>query len=47
MLAVVDAAFAEREAFRFEPQLIVIGADPGLACPSGMAFWPPPMRPSA
>ena len=34
MLAILDAALAKGEAFGFEPQLIVIGADPGLAFPA-------------
>jgi hypothetical protein len=32
--SVLDAALAEREAFGFEPELVVIGADPGLAVPT-------------
>src|SRR4051794_2376571 len=34
MPSVLDAALAEGEAFGFEPQLVVIGADPGLAVPA-------------
>ena len=32
--AVFDAAFAKGEAFGFEPELVVVGADPGLAFPT-------------